>query len=546
MKIFLAAMFAIFMAAFQSLAADSLVKDGDRVVFVGDSITGQGFGGSGFIKLFKEGMDAGRPGSNVTVVPLGGSGHTVGSWANNEKQSREKDVFLDVKEFNVRENLDKGAGVLIIMLGMNDNLAPYLSEDPKSLDDWAKRYKELISTLKERTKARVVALGTIAPDTEDPKSPKNLVMAEMNRRVADLAKELGAVLLPVNDGINAVLKKGRTFKPDFHVSGDFVHPNGPGHAAIAVAMLKGLGEDAAAEKLSAKYLEKFYNDAKGALPCLSYSIMNVYLPLDSDEASFEISYCWTPSASDKSAAKAALSAPAGWKIEPAELAGPSGTFKVSGKLDHLVNVLKLAVKDAASSKEMEIKIPAPWLIGHGFVNNEIWEHGTQKFLPEKGVLPGEEQFLKGDGFGKTPEGWKKSPFKWTRYLASIDYTGGNSPGNVCMYAVSFSGNFEGAFGARWIMSDKDMPVKITLGNQTFAGSMGLCVALNGEKIYNGLITSEPGKKVVKDVVLKKGMNCLAFKANHCTWQWQFSIDLSTDNPSDLAGLVLSTVPPPEK
>jgi len=89
-------------------------------------------------------------------------------------------------------------------------------------------------------------------------------------------------------------------------------------------------------------------------------------------------------------------------------------------------------------------------------------------------------------------------------------------------------------------------VKITVGNRTFAGIMGLNIALNGEKIYNGLITSEPGKKVVKDVVLKKGLNCLAFKANHCNWQWQFSIDISTEKPEDLAGLLISTVPSQDK
>ncbi|MFA6292832.1 MAG: GDSL-type esterase/lipase family protein [Victivallales bacterium] len=530
-------------------AAQSLVKDGDRIVFVGDSITGQGgnFGPGGFVALVKEGLDTARPGSNVTGVALGGSGQGVGSWMSVEKKSRETESSLDVKNVGVKENLDKPANVLIIMLGMNDSLSPYTGEDQKGLDDWAKRYRELIGVLRERCKPRVVGLATVTPNTEDPKSPKNIVLAEMAKRLAVIAKELNCVVLPSGETVVEVLQKGRTCKPDFHVTSDFVHANNIGHVAIAIGMLKGLGEKEAAGKLYSKYIEKFFNDAKGALPALSYTIVPTSLPLDSDQASFDIAYYWTPSTPDgKTAAKATLSVPAGWKAEPAELSGLTGTFKVSGKLDHLVNVLKLGVKDSSSSKETEIKIPAPWLICYGFNNQQAWEAPSWKYAPEKGVLPGEEGFMKGLGFGKTPEGWKGNAPKWAKYLASVDYTGGNSPANVCMYAVSYSTPFEGAFGVRWITSENDMPVKITLGCQTFAGAMGLCVLVNGERLYSGTISSEPNRKVVKDAVLKKGLNCLVFKANHCTWQWQFSIDVSSDKPGDLAGLTVSTVPPAEK
>ncbi len=283
--------------------SSSMINDGDRILFVGDSITGLGvnFGPGGFINLIKEGLDAARPGSNVTVVPLGGSGQGVGSWMGVEKQSREKDTFLDVKNVNVKE-------------------------------------------------------------------------------------------------------------------GD-------------------------------------------------------------------------------------------------------------------------------SSKDAAINIPAPWLIGYGIVNQQVWEPGTQKFFPSKGILPGEEQFMKGLGFCVTPDGWQGAPIKWTRYVPSIDYTGGNSPGSVCMYAVSFSGNFEAAFGVRWITSDKELPIKITVGTQAFAGAQGISVAVNGEQIYSGAINSEPDRRAVRNVVLRKGLNCLVFKANHCTWQWQFSIDIAVENPQELAGLIFSTVPP---
>ena len=49
-----------------------------------------------------------------------------------EKRSRSETVFLDVKGIDVKAALDQPADVLIIMLGMNDVLAPYVTDEPAS------------------------------------------------------------------------------------------------------------------------------------------------------------------------------------------------------------------------------------------------------------------------------------------------------------------------------------------------------------------------------------------------------------------------------
>jgi lysophospholipase L1-like esterase len=521
----------------------SLVRDGDRVVFVGDSITGQGMniGAGGFINLFKAGLDTARPESNVTVVPLGGSGQTVGSWQNVEKQSREKETFLDVKNVDVREALGHPADVLIVMLGMNDSLSPSMDASPASLDAWAGRYRELLASLRSRTTPRVTALATITPNTEDPQSPKTLAIAEMNRRVAAIAAEQDCVLLPTSDTIWETLRSGRRFKPDFHVAPDFVHPNRVGHASVAAAMLRGLGEPKAAETITTQHIQKALDAARGELPCLSHAIVPRELPLESDEATFEIRAFYTPTAADGTP-RFSLEAPAGWQVKPAEPQGNEAVFTATGKPERLENVFTLTATAGDTKKETTITIPAPWLIGTGFTNPAAWERGAQDYVPDKGVLPGEERFAAGKDFGGTPADWKGNAPKWSRYVASVNHTGGATPGNVSLYAVSFANTFETAYGARWIHCDREVPVEFRFGSQVFAGQQGVVAWLNGEKLYAGSITNEPGRKAVRKAVLKPGWNSLVFRANHCTWQWQFSCDIACDNPEDTATLQISTVP----
>ena len=448
-----------------------------------------------------------------------------------------------VKNVDVREARGRHADVLIVMLGMNDSLSPSMDASPASLDAWAGRYRELLGSLRSRTTPRVTALATITPNTEDPQSPKTLAIAEMNRRVAAIAAEQDCVLLPTSDTIWETLRAGRRFKPDFHVAPDFVHPNGVGHASVAAAMLRGLGEMKAAEAISTQQIQKALDAARGELPCLSYAIVPRELQLESDEATFEIRAFSTLAASGGTP-RFSLAAPAGWQVKPAEPQGNETVFTATGKPERLENVFTLTATAGDTKKETTITIPAPWLIGTGFTNPAAWERGAQDYVPDKGVLPGEERFAAVKDFGGTPADWKGNAPKWSRYVASVNHTGGATPGNVSLYAVSFANTFETGYGARWIHCDREVPVELRFGSQLFAGQQGVVAWLNGEKLYAGSITNEPGRKAVRKAVLKPGWNSLVFRANHCTWQWQFSCDMLCDKPDDAASLRISTVPRP--
>ena len=249
-----AILFVIFAPTIKAFAADApLLRQDDRIVFVGDSITGQGWNhGQGFIHQIEAALKDKWTSGKLTTTGLGGSGSTVGAWQNHEKRSRDGSVILDVKDVDVKATLDQGADVLIVMLGMNDLLSPSLKDQAADFDAWAERYKTLVNALRERANPRVIALATISLCSEDPASPKNRVRDELNARLTKLAAAEHCIMLPVGGTMLAQLQKGRARLPDFHVTVDFVHPNHHGHASIAIGMLEGLGEHELANKLTQK------------------------------------------------------------------------------------------------------------------------------------------------------------------------------------------------------------------------------------------------------------------------------------------------------
>lgn len=522
-----------------------LLHDGDRIVFVGDSITGQGVNAQqGWTHLMAEALAWSHPAGAPTLIALGGSGQTVGSWQNVEKNSREQAATLDVPGVDVKATLDQPADVVVIMLGMNDVLSPSLSADDAAFDAWATRYRALIAALRERTKPRLLALATIPLCTEDEQSPKNQAIAALMRRLRTLARAENAVVLPVHETMLEILWQGRTLRPDFHVTTDFVHPNPAGHFAIAQSMLQGLGEASAAQNLSEKYALKLWRQSAEKLPALSYNIEYLPAALDSDLQSCKLRFWWTSALPGQNAASTVpqvrLKAPDGWKVTPAHIASATGEFTVTGPFDRLRNPLVLEASAGAVTQRTEVVLPAPWLIGTAGLQQIIWLDKNSRFDPVIGHLAVDDTLTRGQDWGKPVEIAPGHPMKWLRHNPSVNYLGGAQSGSVDMAAVTFFQAFEVGYGARWIYSERDRPVQFKLGSQSFGGNDYLAVWMNGDGIYSGHIMGDRGKIV--ETTLRKGWNALVFKSNHLSWQWHFSIDLLETTADDLSDLRFSVVP----
>lgn len=516
-----------------------------RVVLVGDSITGLSRNASaGFAHQMDWALKQVYQDCKPNIIALGGSGQGVTSWSGTEKRSRAEELFLDVKGIPVKSTLDQHADVLVIMLGMNDVLAPYVLDEPESLQKWTDTYRALVQSLQVRLTPKVTALATPTLCTEDVHSPKNRMMDKLCERVAALADELHLIVLPTNITMREVLAEGRRLKPDFHVTYDYVHPNDAGQLAIAMGMLKGLGCEKAARKLREERLAKVFQ--KAAVPSRAALIM---IPLEMplrfpqqngfgwgeirDWREIQLLDFFEGLESDL------CRLPLGWPFIqrnftgiPAEMEFPPAKgFQPAGDLF----AFELLNKNSSRGSGHHMSFPTLWRVSAGLMRPNAWKE-NKIFEPALAHGPVEEAIEQGRILDTPVDLGGGKKLGWQFYRSTVDYTGGDSPGSVDFAAVTHARNFEGGVAARSFFSKHERRVHLDLSTQTFAGILHLTVYLNGRVVYSGLISNEPRKRKTVDAMLQRGRNILAFTLDHVAWQMQANVDirpLEDDSLDDL-------------
>jgi len=505
--------------------AGPVVQPEDRIVFIGDSITGQGGRGEGgWMALIGKGLKQSNPANQQTLVPLGGSGHKVASWGNIEKKSRTQPVLLDIKEFDVQKELSQHADIVVIMLGMNDVLSAQLPNSPAGTQGWKEDYRSLLKAVRERTTPRVLALATPTPCTEDPSSPKNQVMENMVAVLRELAQEENCRILPTRDSAWDVLGAGRAQAPGFHITTDQVHPNPAGHAAIAAGMLRGLEEAQAAELLRGEALSR----AKRSGLSVEWRLQ------PTEQVGWPMRLKLTAYHGGE---PVGLSLPEGWTAAEPEKRKGASIYAIEARPEFLKNVVTLR----SSGKTLESVVPAPWLVATANAGWQGWKSGV--FDVKAGEWPVDELVRTGTNFAEVSKAMELkpgTPLVWKTYLGSIDYGGGGAPGVIDFAQVTYFSGGEIGYGLRWVESEKDRPVRVKISRPGFAGVTYAQVWVNGETVFTG----DPSK--AKDAELKtslrKGWNLVSFKGNFQQWQWQLGIDLEPESGDSLEGLRYSIEP----
>lgn len=510
----------------KAAAGPSLLKPDDRIVFVGDSITGQGAGGNGWARLIEGALRDAHPASRFTCVSLGGSGQSVGSWQNVEKRSRDRSVILDVKNVDVRTELDQPAGVVICMLGMNDVLFPQIKGSPEDIDRWAARYRELIAAIRKRAQPRVFALATPTLCTEDLASPKNRVMDMLIARLPSIAAAENCIILPTNETMREILAKGRAARADFHVTGDFVHPNFAGHIAIATGMLRGLGESAAARALLDKHAAGLFKTNP-----VSYQLERLTpgAPADIKET-FRLRVFDNTGA--RESVRARLTLPSGWNETPSPAPRPVNVFLIEGVPNRLINRIGIQIGAHAT----HVDIPAPWLVGVASQTTAGWS--AQGFDPNSRPLACDAWFSQGARFGEPFEIEPGRPLAWHRAISSINDGGMAAPGAIDFASVKFFENFDVAYGVRWIYSPDSRPAIIQVERLGFAAGSYLTAWFNGKKLHSAPLAS--ARNTDYPATVSAGWNTLVFRSHNLQVQWQFALNLICDRPETL---LISTAPP---
>ncbi len=209
-------------------AQEFYLKDGDRVVFYGDSITEQ----REYTSRVEEFVLSRYPGWNVSFVHAGVGGDSVrGGWAGeiDERLSRDVIPFKPT--------------VVTIMLGMNDG--GYKPFDQPTFDTYRTGYRHILDRLTKEVPG--VRLTLIEPSPyDDVTRPEmfeggyNAVMRRYADLVASLATEYHATVVDFNGAVVRGLE--RVFVGNAQLARqlvpDRIHPAASGHWLMAETLLR--------------------------------------------------------------------------------------------------------------------------------------------------------------------------------------------------------------------------------------------------------------------------------------------------------------------
>ncbi|MFT5128482.1 MAG: lysophospholipase L1-like esterase [Rhodothermales bacterium] len=215
--------------AFSAFAQDLVLKKGDRVAIVGDSITEQ----KQYSKFMELYLLACVPQLDLTVYQFGWSGERAPGFAN-----RMENDFVPW-----------APTVVTTAFGMNDgSYRPYDDRIGKAYEDGTRRIQDRCKELG----ARMIVGGPGPVDTDswrrneaDADQYYNDNLGQLSAIAAKLAKERGFVYATLHPQMMTVMKDAKAvLGKDYHVcGGDGVHPSANGHLVMAYAFLKAMGLD---------------------------------------------------------------------------------------------------------------------------------------------------------------------------------------------------------------------------------------------------------------------------------------------------------------
>lgn len=209
--------------------ATFFLKDGDRVVFYGDSITDNGTYGR-YIETF---VLTRMPGLRISWINAGWSGDRVGGGGGGAV-----DLRLD------RDVVSRKPTVVTIMLGMNDgNVRPF---EQGAYDTYKNGLEHIVQKL--RADLPGVRLVLFKPSPYDdvnfaPGFPGgyNSTLVKFGDAVAELGERESIPVIDLNAPLQNILVRAKAYDPEVskRLIPDRIHPEPAGHLAMAYSILKG-------------------------------------------------------------------------------------------------------------------------------------------------------------------------------------------------------------------------------------------------------------------------------------------------------------------
>jgi len=201
--------------------ADIAVKDGEKIAFLGDSITQAGARPNGYVRLAIRGLES--AGVKASAIPAGISGHK-----SNQMLARlERDV------------LSKKPNWMTLSCGVND---VWHGKRGVNLADYKTNITKIVDRCQEAGVKVVLLTSTMIGEDKDNANNKKL--STYNDFLQELAKEKKCLLADLNAGMQSIIEASSDKKNGKLLTSDGVHMNPDGNKMMATGVLEAFGLNA--------------------------------------------------------------------------------------------------------------------------------------------------------------------------------------------------------------------------------------------------------------------------------------------------------------
>jgi len=198
-------------------------QSGQKVAFLGDSITAYGYGHpSGYVQLVAKALE--KEGTPITIIPAGISGNT----------SKDMLARLD------KDVIDKKPDWMTLSCGVND--VWHADKGGVPFDQYQKNITEIVD--KAQAAGIKVVILTSTMIMEDQSTDFNQKLTQYNDFLKSLAKEKGIPVADLNAAMQAEVTEEKAKMPNVKgplLTVDGVHMNPVGDQMMATGILKAWG-----------------------------------------------------------------------------------------------------------------------------------------------------------------------------------------------------------------------------------------------------------------------------------------------------------------
>jgi lysophospholipase L1-like esterase len=217
-------------AATAPAASDPAVKlqKGDKIIFLGDSITQGGGGKSGYITLVRDALEKHHKDLGIEVVNAGISGNKV--------PDLEKRLMKDV--------LDKKPTIVVIYIGIND--VWHGEKDPANgtpKDKFEAGLKDIIKQIQDGGAKVILCTPSVIGEKKPGTNKLDAKLDEYAGVSRSVAKEMKVPLCDLRKAFQEYeTANNKDDKEKGVLTGDGVHLNEAGNKLVAEAILKMFGD----------------------------------------------------------------------------------------------------------------------------------------------------------------------------------------------------------------------------------------------------------------------------------------------------------------